>query len=61
MKHDNPFKNLGKPPLEAPKHIKQKVMDGVEAVNLLKEVSTLFTFNYASTLSSIFKKTNKTK
>lgn len=62
MEKENPFKKIGIPPVEAPKHLKKKVMDGVEAIKLLKEVSTLFTFNYASSISSLFKKSpNKNK
>lgn len=56
MEKENPFKKLGKPHVEPPIELKKKVMDGVDAANLLKEVSTLFTFNYANTIKSLFKK-----
>lgn len=59
MQNDNPFKQIGKPPVEPPEELKKKVMDGVEAIKLLKEVSSLFTFKYANTLGSLFKKNNK--
>ena len=34
-------------------------MDGVESIKLIQEVSSLFTFNYASVLSGILKKNKK--
>ncbi|WP_283636142.1 hypothetical protein [Aquaticitalea lipolytica] len=59
MSKENPFKKIGNPPVEAPIHLKKKVMDGVESIKLIQEVSSLFTFNYASVLSGILKKNKK--
>ncbi|MEZ4793311.1 MAG: hypothetical protein R2783_07580 [Gelidibacter sp.] len=61
MQEENPFKKIGKPPVEPPKELKKKVMDGVEAMKLVEEVSNLFTVNLANTLSSLFKKPTKKK
>ena len=60
MSKENPFKKIGNPPVEAPIHLKKKVMDGVESIKLIQEVSSLFTFNYASVFSGILKKIKKT-
>ncbi|SDZ94519.1 hypothetical protein SAMN05443667_101385 [Flavobacterium gillisiae] len=59
MENENPFKKIGLPPQEVPKELKQKVMDDVNAVKFIMEVTSLFSSNYASTVESMFKTKNK--
>ena len=59
MKGENPFKKVGGPQKEAPEHLKKKVMEGIEAIKLLEDVSTLFTFNYGTAVKSLFSNDNK--
>ncbi|WP_339918773.1 hypothetical protein [uncultured Flavobacterium sp.] len=59
MENENPFKKIGLPPQEVPKELKQKVMDDVNAVKFIMEVTSLFSSNYASTIESMFKTKNK--
>ena len=55
---ENPFQKLGHPPQEVPKELRQKVMDDINAVKLLMDLTDLFSMNYASSIESMFK-TNK--
>ena len=59
MENENPFKKIGLPPQEVPKELKKKVMDDVNAVKFIMEVTSLFSSNYASTIESMFKTKNK--
>lgn len=52
---ENPFKKIGVPPQELPSDLKKKVMDDVNSVKLLMEISSLFSSNYVSTIESFFK------
>lgn len=63
MEKDNPFKKIGLPPQEVPKDLKKKVMDDVNSMKFIMEVTSLFSSNYAATLESFFKtkKPNNTK
>lgn len=55
MEKENPFKKIGLPPQEVPKDLKKKVMDDVNSVKFLMEITDLFSSNYAETLESFFK------
>lgn len=59
MENDNPFKKIGLPSQEVPSDLKKKVMDDVNSVKLLMELTSLFSSNYASTIESMFKTKNK--
>ena len=59
MENENPFKKIGLPPQEVPKELKKKVMDDVNAVKFIMEVTSLFSSNYASTIESMFETKNK--
>lgn len=61
MQNKNPFKNLGQPPVEASEKLKKKVMDGVESIELLRDMTTLFTVNYGSALVGLFNINSKDK
>nr|WP_321221904.1 hypothetical protein [uncultured Psychroserpens sp.] len=61
MQNKNPFKNLGQPPVEASEKLKKKVMDGVESIELLRDITTLFTVNYGSALVDLFTINSKDK
>lgn len=61
MQNKNPFKNLGQPPVEASEKLKKKVMDGVESIELLRDLTTLFTVNYGSALIDLFNITEDNK
>ena len=56
---ENPFKKIGIPPQELPSDLKKKVMDHVNSVKLIMEISSLFSSNYASTIESFFKTKKK--
>lgn len=56
---ENPFKKIGIPPQELPSDLKKKVMDDVNSVKLIMEISSLFSSNYASTIESFFKTKKK--
>lgn len=56
---ENPFKKLGAPPQELPSDLKKKVMDDVNSVKLIMELTSLFSSNYASTIESFFKTKKK--
>lgn len=51
----NPFKDLGLPAKEVPKELRKKVMDDVNSVKLLLDLTSLFSSNYASSIESFFK------
>jgi hypothetical protein len=57
--NENPFKKLGLPPQEVPTELRQKVMDDINAVKLLIEITSLFSSNYAETIEGMFKTKNK--
>lgn len=58
MENENPFKKIGLPPQEVPKELKQKVMDDVNTLKFILEVTSLFSSNYAATIESMFKTKN---
>ena len=55
----NPFKELDKLLLEAPKHLKKKVMNDIATAKLIMDLASLFTINYQSVLGGLFKTTRK--
>jgi hypothetical protein len=55
MENENPFKKIGLPSQEVPKDLKNKVMEDVNTVKLLLELSNLFTLNYVDTIEGMFK------
>jgi hypothetical protein len=55
MENENPFKKIGLPPQDVPVDLKQKVMDDVNTVKFIMEVTSLFSSNYAATIESMFK------
>lgn len=55
MDKNNPFQKIGLPPQEVPSDLKKKVMDDVNSVKLLLDLTSLFSSNYASTIESMFK------
>lgn len=55
MSKENPFKKLGGEQKEAPKDIKKNVMEGIAFIELVKDFSTLFTSNFAKSISTLFK------
>lgn len=58
MKEDkNPFKQAGFPEQEVPSDMKDKVMDNVNSIKLLLDVTSLFTSNYLETIEGMFKTT----
>ena len=59
MEKENPFKKIGVPPKEAPKELKKKVMDEVNALKFMMETASLFSTNYGRVVESFFKKKNK--
>ena len=59
MENENPFKKIGLPPKEVPTDLKKKIMDDVNSAKLIMEVTSLFSANFASTLESLFKTTNR--
>jgi hypothetical protein len=59
MKNENPFKKLGLPLQEVPKELKQKVMDDINTVKFIIEVTSLFSSNYAETIEGMFKTKSK--
>jgi len=50
----NPFKEMEGALLEAPTHMKKKVMNDIAAAKLILEMSALFTCNYKSTIEEMF-------
>jgi hypothetical protein len=58
MKRENPFKKLGGDEKKAPKDIKKNVMEGIAFIELMKDFSSLFTSNFAKSISSLFKTQN---
>ncbi|NBC58395.1 MAG: hypothetical protein GVY05_08960 [Bacteroidetes bacterium] len=58
MKKENPFKKLGAEEEKAPDDIKKNVMEGVAFIELMKDFSSLFTANFATSISSLFKTQN---
>ena len=61
MEKDNPFKEIYESSKEAPAELKEKVMKGVAAAQLLKDMASLFTSNYKSTFGTLFFTKNKNK
>lgn len=59
MEKENPFKKLGGDEKKVPKDLKDKVMESVALIDLMKDFSSLFTANYANSVSSLFKTQNK--
>ncbi|AWG20181.1 hypothetical protein FFWV33_00900 [Flavobacterium faecale] len=59
MENENPFKKIGLPQQEVPEDLKKKVMDDVNTVKFILEVTSLFSSNYASTIESMFKTKSK--
>ena len=55
----NPFKDLDKLLLEAPSHLKKKVMNDVAVAKLIMDLSSLFTINVQSVLAGMFKTKSK--
>jgi hypothetical protein len=53
---ENPFKKLVHPPKEAPKELKDKVMNDISAFKLFADFFGLFSHNYAQAAESFFKK-----
>lgn len=58
MENENPFKKIGIPSQEVPKELREKVMDDVNTLKFILEVTSLFSSNYASTIESMFKTKN---
>lgn len=54
----NPFKKVGIPEQEVPSDMRDKVMDNVNSIKLLLDVTSLFTSNYLETIEGMFKTTN---
>lgn len=59
MEKENPFKKLGGDEKKVPEDLKNKVMESVTLIDLMKDFSSLFTANYANSVSSLFKTQNK--
>lgn len=58
-KTNNPFKELDKLVREVPPNLKKKVMNDVATAKLLMELGSLFTLNYQSLISGMFKSRKK--
>ena len=58
-KTNNPFKELDKLVREVPPNLKKKVMSDVATAKLLMELASLFTLNYQSLISGMFKSRRK--
>lgn len=58
MKKENPFKKLGGEEKKAPEDLKKNVMEGIAFIELMKDFSSLFTSNFAKSISSLFKTQN---
>jgi hypothetical protein len=58
-KTNNPFKELDKLVREVPPNLKKKVMNDVATAKLLMELASLFTLNYQSLISGMFKSRRK--
>ena len=56
---ENPFKQIGQPPKEAPKEMKKEVMENVNAFKLFIDMMSLFSFNYAKAVETFLKRKNK--
>ena len=61
MENKNPFKLIGLPAQEAPKELKQKIMNDANTVKFLIDMASLFTSNYTTALQSLFKTKNQPK
>ena len=57
--NSNPFKDLDRLLLEAPSHLKKKVMNDVATAKLIMDLASLFTINYQSLLAGLFKTKQK--
>ena len=55
---NNPFKDLERSLLDAPPHLKKKVMSDVATAKLIMDMASLLTLNYGSVLEGMFR-TNK--
>ena len=55
---NNPFKDLEQSLLDAPPHLKKKVMSDVATAKLIMDMASLLTLNYGSVLEGMFR-TNK--
>ncbi len=55
---NNPFKDLERSLLEAPPHMKKKVMSDIAIARFIMDMASLLTLNYGSVLEGIFR-TNK--
>lgn len=55
---NNPFKDLERTLLNAPPHMKKKVMSDVAMAKLIMDMASLLTLNYGSVLEGLFR-TNK--
>ncbi len=55
---ENPFKKIGHPPKEAPKEMKKIVMENVNTFKLLADMMSLFSYDYAKTIETFFKRKN---
>ncbi|MBT8320553.1 MAG: hypothetical protein KJO90_02660 [Eudoraea sp.] len=58
-KKNNPFKELDKLVREVPPNLKKKVMNDFATAKLLMELGSLFTLNYQSLISGMFKSRKK--
>ncbi|RPD96012.1 hypothetical protein EGM88_11135 [Aureibaculum marinum] len=56
---ENPFKEIGHPPMEAPKEMKKIVMENVNSFKLFIEMMSFFSLDYASAVEAFFKRKNK--
>ncbi|NND16777.1 MAG: hypothetical protein HKN89_10710 [Eudoraea sp.] len=56
--NNNPFKDLERSLLEAPPHLKKKVMSDVATAKFIMDMASLLTLNYGSVLEGMFR-TNK--
>lgn len=55
MERENPFKKIGYPNREVPKELKEKVMSEIASLKLVTDIVALFTSNYQSTMTTLFK------
>lgn len=54
MEKENPFKKIYDTSIEAPPELRERVMKEVAAMQLIKDMTSLFTNNYKRTFGSLF-------